>query len=260
MAAVGAGVIEPELACYSMGTAEVISTCFDEPLHWPAMLESHYPWYCHAVADKYFTVTLNQSGGLSLGWFGDVTRSEFAELHEGVSLCPSQVMFLPHIVGSGTPTCDHLSRGSFLGLSLATGRAEMFQAVVDALAFEARVNLDSLARLDLPITELRAVGGGSRSEKILELKATVVGRPIRTLKNPEAALLGGAILAQVAIGQFADVQAACAECVKVERTIEPRADAAEAYAAAYDRYRQLYGALRPFYHNWRPECRATALA
>jgi len=260
MAAVGAGVIEPELACYSMGTAEVISTCFDEPRHWPAMLESNYPWYCHAVPDKYFTITLNQSGGLSLEWFGNITRTEFTELHAGLRLQPSSAMFLPHIVGSGTPTCDHLSRGSFLGLSLATGRAEMFQAVVEALAFEARVNLDSLARLDLPISELRAVGGGSRSETILELKATVLGRPIRTLQNPEAALLGAAILAQVALGQFSDIASACAECVKVERTIEPREDAAEEYAAAYDRYRQLYGALRPFYHNWRPECRATALA
>lgn len=259
MAAVGAGVIEPELACYSMGTAEVISTCFDEARHWPAMLESNYPLYCHAVPDKYFTITLNQSGGLSLEWFGNVTRTEFAELHNGLRLRPSSAMFLPHIVGSGTPTCDHLSRGSFLGLSLATGRAEMFQSVVDALAFEARVNLDSLARVDLPIAELRAVGGGSRSEKILELKATVLGRPIRTLRNPEAALLGAALLAQVAIGQFSNVASACAECVQVERTIEPRADAAEEYDAAYDRYRQLYGALRPFYHNWRPECRATAL-
>jgi xylulokinase len=259
MAAVGAGVIEPEIACYSMGTAEVISTCFDQPRHGPAMLASNYPWYCHAVPEKYFTITLNQSGGLSLEWFSNAVNTPFHDLHEGLRVEPSLVLFLPHIVGSGTPTCDHLSRGSFLGLSLKTGRQEMFQAIVDALAFEARVNLDALAALDLPITELRAVGGGSRSTKILELKATVLQRPIRTLKNPEAALLGAAILAQVAVGRFRDVGEACRECVQVEQTIEPRAEASEAYAAAYDRFRQLYGTLRPFYHNWRSECRSAAL-
>jgi xylulokinase len=259
MAAVGAGVIDPELACYSMGTAEVISTCFDAPRHGPAMLESNYPWYCHAVPERYFTITLNQSGGLSVEWFQQAVNTAFEELHEGLRLEPSAVMFLPHIVGSGTPSCDHVSRGAFLGLSLKTGRMEMFQAVVDALAFEARLNLDTLARLDLPVVELRAVGGGARSEKILELKATVLERPIRTLENREAALLGAALLAQVAVGTFKTVHDACAECVRVERTIEPRASAVEPYAAAYDRYRQIYGTLKPFYHNWRPECRSAVL-
>jgi xylulokinase len=259
MAALGAGVIEPELACYSMGTAEVISTCFESPRHGPAMLESNYPCYCHAVPDRYFTITLNQSGGLSLEWFATNVNTALDDLLAGLELRPSAVMFLPHIVGSGTPTCDHLSRGSFLGLSLKTGRAEMFQAVVDALAFEARVNLDALARMDLPITELRGVGGGARSTRMLELKATVLGRPIRTLRNREAALLGAAMLAQIVAGDFRDVNSACRECVEVEHTIEPQTAAADEYAAAYDRFRQIYATLRPFYHNWRSECRASAL-
>jgi xylulokinase len=253
MAALGAGVIDSELACYSMGTAEVISTCLDAPQMCPAMLEANYPCYCHAAPNRYFTITLNQSGGLSVEWFSTVAGGDFQSLHENVAVRPSPVLFLPHIVGSGTPACDHLSRGAFLGLSLKSGRAEMFQAVVDALAFEARLNLETLDRLRLPIHELRAVGGGSRSTKILEIKATVLQRPIRTLRNPEAALLGAAMLAQIATGCFANLEQACAECVEVDRTIEPRADAVEAYSDAWARYAQVYGTLRPFYHNWRPE-------
>jgi xylulokinase len=122
------------------------------------------------------------------------------------------------------------------------------------------LNLDTLARLDLPVTELRAVGGGARSPKILELKATVLDRPICTLKSREAALLGAAILAQVAVGTFRDVHSACRECVEVESTIEPDRGAVDRYAAAYDRYRQIYATLKPFYHNWRPECRSAVLA
>lgn len=259
MAAVGAGVVDSEVACYSMGTAEVISTCFETPPRGPAMLEANYPWYCHAAPDRYFTITLNQSGGLSLEWFSSTVNTAFSVLHDGLRLEPGPVMFLPHIVGSGTPSCDHVSRGAFLGLSLKTGRTDMFQAVVDALAFEARLNLDTLASVGLPVTELRAVGGGSRSERILELKATVLQRPIRTLRNPEAALLGAAILAEVAVGSFRSVTDACRECVQVEQTIEPRASAVEAYAAAYDRYRQIYSTLKPFYHNWRSECRSAVL-
>jgi xylulokinase len=271
MAAVGAGVIEPDLACYSMGTAEVISTCFATPRATAAMLEANYPSYCHAVPGHYFTITLNQSGGLSLEWFQNQVMGldELAptvqsvakrQLLDEVEIKPSLVMFLPHLVGSGTPTCDHLSRGTFLGLSLRTGRREMFQAVVEALAFEARLNLESLERQDIYVSELRGVGGGTRSRRILELKATVLNRPIRTLQNPEAALLGTAILAQVAMGKFRSIEEACRECVRIDQTIEPVRSAVDEYTAAFGRFRQVHGTLRSFYHNWRAECPVAALA
>ena len=259
MAALGAGVIDTDLACYSMGTAEVISISFDTPAITPAMLDANYPCYCHAAADRYFTISLNQSGGLSLDWFRRAVNTPLEQMIAELKIEPSLAVFLPHIVGSGTPACDHLSRGSFLGLSLKTGKQEMFQAVVDALAFEARVNLDTLDRLNIRVNELRAVGGGSRTPKILELKATVLQRPIRTLKNPEASLVGAAMLAEIAAGTFADLESAVRECVQIESTVEPRTDAVEAYAAAYDRFRQVYGTLRSFYHNWRSECRSAAL-
>jgi xylulokinase len=224
------------------------------------MLASNYPCYCHAAPGQFFTISLNQSGGLSLEWFANAVSRPLAELLADIEVSPSLAMFLPHIVGSGTPACDHLSRGSFLGLSLKTGGTEMFQAVADALAFEARLNLDTLEKLDIHVDELRAVGGGSRSEKLLELKATVLERPIRTLKNPEAALLGAAMLAEIAVGTFRDLESAVAECVAIERSIEPVSSALESYGAAYARFREIYGMLRPYYHHWRSECPATVLA
>ena len=119
--------------------------------------------------------------------------------------------------------------------------------------------LETLADRDIPILELRGVGGGTRSERLLELKATVLNRPIRTLKNPEAALLGAGILAQAATGKFASIEQACRECVFIDRTIEPRRDAVEVYTAAFERFRQIHGTLRSYYHNWRAECRTAIL-
>jgi xylulokinase len=259
LAAIGAGVIDPEAACYSMGAAEVISTCLTERPYGPAMLESNYPVYCHAVPDRYFSITLNQSGGLSLQWFGQTVGAGVSELLGDIRIEPSPVMFLPHIVGSGTPYCNEASRGAFLGLSLKTARSEMFQAVADALAFEARLNLDTLGALGLPVHELRAVGEGSTSRRMLEIKATVLNRPIQTLRCPEAALLGAAILAQVAVGQFRDIAHACAECVHVDGTVDPLQSAVDPYAAAYTKYRQMYLTLLPFYRNWKSTCRAAVL-
>jgi xylulokinase len=262
MAAVGAGVIEPDLGCYSMDAAEVISLSLSAPRTTPAMLASNYPCYCHAASDRYFTITLNQSGGLSLDWCLDLiagpgeTRASEREGEERrwlnrLRLVPSAVLFLPHLVGSGTPTCDHLSRASFVGCSLKTTTEDLFQAVADALAYEARVNLDSLEHLGIPVRELRVVGRGANSEVQLALKATVLERPLHLLKNRHAALVGAAVTAQLAVGVFATLDDAVKECVTIERTIEPERSAIAAYRDGFERYRHLYGTLKSFYHHWR---------
>ena len=270
VSALGAGVIAPGLACYSMGTAEVIGACLAIPrmnAMSATMLAGNYPCYCHVAPDRYFTITLNQSGGLSLDWFqratGDGTPAcdDDALMASVERLCPrpSEVLFLPHIVGSGTPTCDHLSRAAFIGMSLRTTHDDLFQAVVDAMCFEARINLEWLDTLGVHIHELRAVGGGARSRKMLELKAGILNRPISTLRVPEAALLGASLLAHVAIGAYAGLDDAVNDCVALESTVEPRAAIVDAYEESWERYRQLYGVLKNYYHNWRTECPATVL-
>jgi xylulokinase len=267
LAAVGAGVIEPELACCPKGAGDAIGTCFALPRAGAAMLAANYPCCCHAVRNQYFTVTRNRSGSLALEWFQNRVM-ELAQLPEQaraqarrqlieeIEIRPAPVMFLPHIAGAGTPECDPVSRGAFLGMSLQTGRRDMFQAVVDAVAFEARLNLETLEECAIPVTELRT--GNTDPERILELTATVLNRPVRTLKNPEPALVGAAILAQLAIGEFRSIEEACEECVRFDRTVLPRKGAIESYSEAFGRFRQLHGALRSFYHNWGPERHASA--
>ena len=248
-----------------MGTAEVIGTCFATPRMTAAMLDANYPCYCHAVPDHYFTITLNQSGGLSLDWFhrnvcghhglADAAYDRlWTEALDGLRLEPSPVMFLPHLVGAGTPACDHLSRAAFIGMSLKASQEDLFQAVAEALCFEARLNLETLETLGIRISELRAVGGGARSRKMIELKATILNKPISTLKIADAALLGASMLAHVAMGAYASLEAAVDECVSLESTVEPRIRAVPAYEDAFERYRQIYGVLKGFYHHWSAPC------
>jgi xylulokinase len=265
MAAIGSGVIEPGLACYSMGAAEVIGACLTSPRTSPALLEGNFPCYCHAVEDHYFTITLNQSGGLSMEWLRESllkldpdNAPALDDLADGVKVWPSPVLFLSHLVGSGTPSCDPFSRASFIGLSLKTGQADLIQAVLDAQAFEARLNVEALEYSDIEIAELRAVDRGAREWKALQIKATVLQRPIHTLRCPEAALMGAAMLAQTAIGEFASVEAARDECVQVASTIEPHHSAGLAYDEAYGRYRTLYRALSSFHRHWRDQPDAVA--
>ena len=125
------------------------------------------------------------------------------------------------------------------------------QAVVDAAAYEARVNLDALEQLGVPVRELRVVGRGAGAADQLALKASVLDRPLHVLKNRHAALVGAAVTAQLAIGSFSTLEDAVAACVAIERTIDPDRAAVAAYQEGFERYRHLYGALKSFYHHWR---------
>jgi xylulokinase len=69
--------------------------------------------------------------------------------------------------------------------------------------------------------------------------------PLEATVVDEGAAYGAALLGGVAAGVWGDAREAVSECVKVTRTIEPRADWIEPYAEARERFRGLYPALRP---------------
>ena len=81
----------------------------------------------------------------------------------------------------------------------------------------------------------------------------------KTATIVSASILGASLLAHVAIGAYAGLDDAVNDCVALESTVEPRAAIVDAYEGSWERYRQLYGVLKNYYHNWRTECPATVL-
>jgi xylulokinase len=154
-------------------------------------------------------------------------------------------MVLPHFSGSGTPALDTSSKGAILGLTFAADRSTLAKAVLEGLTFELRVNLDLLRDGGIAIRELRAVGGGARSDLWLQLKADICGIPLRVPQVTEAACLGAAILAGTAAGIYPGLQSAVAQTVSSHRHIQPRPESRAAYETRYQLYRQLYPTLIP---------------
>mgnify|MGYP005839933431 CR=1 FL=1 len=259
-AALGAGVVREGLAVDSTGTAEVIAATFTRPLLSPEMLAGEYPCYLHAVPGMYFTISLNHSGGISFRWLRDnLARAEAAEaaaagldaydyLMRDLPGGPGNVIFLPHLVGGGTPYGDQKTKGAFLGLTLATSVKDLVLAVIEGLTFELRVNLEALAKAGLRITNLRAVGGGARSERWLQMKADITGCTVETLRVREAALLGAALIAATACGEYTSLRAAAGRAVAVDRVFAPDPARKEAYDRYYEIYRRVYPALREIHH------------
>ena len=254
-AALGAGIIRENMALDSHGTAEVVSTVFGQIRVNDEMYGSYYPCYCSLLRDKYFTFSLNHTGGMLLKWFAEelcrgdqaaaqaADRSIYQYLFDNMKPGPSPLMVLPYFKGSGTPTCDLTQKGAFLGLTLSSDRFDMAKAIIEALSFEVRVNMDSLRSAGISVTELRSVGGGARTPAGLQNKADILNMPVSSLKIREAACLGAAFAAGLAMNVYASPEETAA-AVSIDRVYYPDPVTAAAYDERFDVYSCLYPALR----------------
>jgi sugar (pentulose or hexulose) kinase len=153
---------------------------------------------------------------------------------------------LPHLMGAFSPEPNPLARGSFTGFTLRHTRAHFVRALLEAVAFLLRRNLDWIESTGLEAREIRSTGGGARSTLWNQIKADVCNRPVVPLVNEETALLGDAILAGVATSVFASIEEGCAAMVEAKEPIRPGRDVA-AYSEAYLSYRELDRRLDEFF-------------
>jgi xylulokinase len=265
--ALGVGLTTPGLAMVSTGTAEVVEVALAAPVINAALYEGNISVYVHTVPELYLAMTLNHSGGMLLRWFRDtfgreetVAAALFAERGEDrpdaydllladAAPEPTSLLLLPHFAGSGTPTVDTASKGALLGLTFATSKADVAKAILEGLTFELRLNLDLLREGGVAVQELRAIGGGARSDLWLQLKADVTGVPVAAPRVTDAACWGAALLAGYGAGCFARLEDAAAGAVELERRFEPCQARAARYAERYALYRELYPTLKELLHR-----------
>lgn len=259
--ALGVGLTEPGRAMVSTGTAEVVEVALDAPTLNTTLCEGNISVYAHTAPGLFLAMTLNHSGGLLLRWF----RDEFCtdEVHAAQSSgtdpydaifghlphSPTPLLLLPHFSGSGTPTFDTASRGAILGFTFNTTRADVAKAILEGLTYELRLNLDLLQEGGGAIDELRAIGGGARSDLWLQLKADVTGIPVVAPEITEAAAWGAAMLAGHGVGAFPDLAETAARTVRLTRRFEPDAARLAAYAERFTLYREVYPAVKSIHHR-----------
>jgi xylulokinase len=254
--ALGVGLTRPGRAMVSTGTAEVVEVALGSPALNQTLYEGNISVYAHVVPDLYLSMTLNHSGGLLLRWFRDTFGQEemrraqaggqdaYDLILRDASPEPTSLLLLPHWAGSGTPWFDTTSKGTILGLTFSTGRSELAKAVLEGLTYELRVNLDLLKEGQVLIDELRAIGGGARSDLWLQLKADITGIPVVAPRITEAACWGAALLAGAGAGIWASAGQAAEEMLNLERRFEPDPERAARYGQRYDLYREIYPAVR----------------
>jgi xylulokinase len=132
----------------------------------------------------------------------------------------------------------------FQGLSLEHGRGALVRSVLEGVAYGLRDSLELLRDVGVEATVARVSGGGARSELWLEIVASVLGLPLERTAVEEGAAYGAALLGGLRAGVWRNADEAVAACVRVRDCVEPNPRWQAVYADGYERFRQLYPALR----------------
>ena len=239
--AVGLGVLRPGDAFLSLGTSGVIFAATSGFAPWP---QGAVHAFCHALPGRWHQMAVTLSAAGALAWWAGVAGATEAELLAELPdlRAPGEALFLPYLAGERTPHNDGAVRGAFAGLSQASGRAALTQAVLEGVAFALRDGLDALAASGTVIREAAVIGGGARSAAWLRILAAVLEMPLHPLAGGvQGGAFGAARLARLAVTGEAP-EAVCTPPPRATMILPDRA-LAEAYAARLRRYRALYPAL-----------------
>ncbi len=154
---------------------------------------------------------------------------------------------LPHLQGAMAPEANPDAKGVFYGFTLRHGHGHFVRAIMEAVSFIVRRNIEVIEGMGVPVKEIRALGGGARSRVWKQIEADVTGRPVLTTANEEAATLGAAILAGRAVGLYSGVAEAVGQMVQIQERFEPTAENGPVYDARFRTYVDLYNALCPLF-------------
>ncbi len=188
------------------------------------------------------------SAGTNVEWLRDdlgiIATAEESDAVAAECETADGVVYVPALLGLGTPYWDYGARGTLLGITRGTGRAHVVRAVLEGVAHRgADLVAAAVADTGVEIPTLRIDGGMSRNATFVQALADAAQVPVETSPVPEATTLGAAYLAGLEVGTWGgwdDIAAAWAP----ERTVEPGAPLDRAqWASAVERARGWFGDL-----------------
>ncbi|MBI3920527.1 MAG: xylulokinase [Armatimonadetes bacterium] len=249
--AVGNGIVRRGVISVTTGTSGVVFAFSDQPTVDPK-LRVHT--FCHAVPNKWHVMGVMLSAGGSLRWFRDTLCSEETGLSRRIGRDPYEfitaqaehapvgsegLIFLPYLTGERTPYPDPEARGVFFGLTLRHHKGHLARSVLEGVAYGLRDSLEILKEMNVPLEEVRASGGGARSELWRQIQTDVNGIPLSTINVDEGPALGVALLAGVGAGIYGSIEEACDRAIRTVSMTEVN----QRHHSIYSDYYRIYGSL-----------------
>jgi len=196
-AGLGAGATRPDEAYLNLGTA-VVAGVHSETYRYGSV----YRTDAAGLPGQYVLEVVQNSGAYLAGWF----RSELGDpaLHgapdPGLEAAAAAVptgcgglVALPYWNAVQSPYWDPIARGAYVGLSGIHGRAHLYRALLEGISLETARNLRGLQDdTGVPLTSVRVMGGGQRSDLWRHIVADATGLPLTSCDVDEVSAMGAA--------------------------------------------------------------------
>ena len=245
-AAVGTGTVGDGMCNISLGTSGTIFISSEKfgvdknnALHAFAHADGHY----HLMGCMLSAASCNK------WWMDEIigTSDYGAEQKKICVLGENHVYFLPYLMGERSPHNNPNARGTFIGMTMDTTRADMTQAVLEGVAFALRDSFEVAKSLGIKIERTKICGGGAKSPLWKKMIANILNLKVDVIESEEGPALGGAMLAAVACGEYKNVEEAAAKIVRIVDTVEPEEELVKKYDERYQQFRQIYPACKPLF-------------
>ncbi|MGH3124157.1 MAG: FGGY-family carbohydrate kinase, partial [Streptosporangiaceae bacterium] len=239
--ALACDVFQPGRAAVSLGSSSSYMALTPEPVSDPRLLGP----IRDALGPGTYLMQGGQTSAASLvRWFcaelgGGLDAAALDVEATAVPPGSDGIIALDTWQGSRTPFRDPLRRGAFTGLALGHGRAHLYRAILEAVAYGGRQVTDAFAGAGTVLSELVLTGGGSRSELWRQIHADVIGRPLLQLDQAQPAALGAAICAAAGLGAFPDLRSAATAMSRVVPGEEPDPGNRGTYDASFRAYQEI---------------------
>jgi len=252
----GIGAVDSALASLSFGTTatvEIPSDHYFSPLPF-------LPAYCAAMPGWWVPEVEIYRGYWMLSWFRD--QLGYREQQEAVrtGMIPEEV--LDRLLEEDPPggrglilqpywgasLKDPFSKGSIIGFGDVHRKSSIYRAIIEGLGYALREGLETLERRGrIHAERIGASGGASQSDRICQISADIIGRPLVRGETYETSALGAAIATAAGLGYYPSFSSAAAHMVRYGKTFYPESAHSELYERLYGVYRRMYPKLKTLY-------------
>lgn len=250
-AAVGTGTVGDGSCNISLGTSGTIFISSEK-----FGVDEHNALHSFAHADGHFHLMgcMLSAASCNKWWMDEILKTrDYAGEQTGIKeLGKNNVFFLPYLMGERSPHNNPNARGTFMGMTMDTTREDMTQAVLEGVAFALRDSFEVAKALGIRIERTKICGGGAKSPLWRQMIADIFNIKVDIPESEEGPAMGGAMLAAVACGEYASVEEAASKIVKIVDTVEPIPENAKRYEKQYQKFRQIYPAVKELFDVIRP--------
>jgi sugar (pentulose or hexulose) kinase len=256
----GAGCLTSDTACISFGTIATVNTQNKEYVELRPLMAP----YASAIPLQFYSEVAVTRGFWMVSWFkqefglqerlqsmeGKAQPEElFEELIRDVPPGSMGLVLQPYWTPG--PELAAYAKGSIIGFGDIHTRAHLYRAIIEGVVFALKEGAQLTEEKNgVPIKRVRASGGGSQSDAVMQMTADVFGLPAQRPHTHETSVVGAAIDAAVGLKFFPDFERAVDAMTRVRDVFEPIGDNVQIYEKLYSRvYLKMYKKLLPLFKD-----------